>query len=82
MPVQNQTVQGRIPIPPKQPMPLDDGGEALVELTSFGRGNADETVKEPPFREFPEGSGASVSSITPMRRIAGDAVAAPAVPDA
>ncbi|HVT52106.1 MAG TPA: hypothetical protein VHE77_11080 [Dongiaceae bacterium] len=82
--VPNQTVQGRIPMPSKQPMPapLDESGEALVELTSFGRSNADETVKEPPFRESPEGSGASVSSITPMRRIAGDAVAAPALPDA
>ena len=46
------------------PAPLDEG-DALVELTSFGRGNAEEIVKEPPVA-----SGASVS---PIRRIAGDA---------
>src|SRR5581483_9539851 len=68
--VPNQTVQGRVPMSPSpkpMPAPLDEGGEASVELTSFGRGNADETVKE-----APEGSGASVSSITPIRRAAGD----------
>jgi len=83
--VPNQTVQGRVPMPPApkpMPAPLDEGGEALVELTSFGRGNSDETVKEPPLREPSEGSGASVSSITQMRRIAGDALASPALPDA
>ncbi len=49
--VPNQTVQGRIPTarPPKpMPAPLDEGGDALVELTSFARANADETVKERP----------------------------------
>jgi len=78
--VPNQTVQGRVPMSPSpkpMPAPLDEGGEALVELTSFGRGNADETVKE-----APEGSGASVSSITQIRRAAGDAVSSPALPDA
>lgn len=78
--VPNQTVQGRVPTPPKSmPAPIDEGSEALVELTSFGRANADETVKE--LREPSEAYGASVSSITQMRRIAGDAVASPAVPD-
>jgi hypothetical protein len=83
--VPNQTLQGRVPTPPPpkpMPAPLDEGGEALVELTSFGRSNADETVKEPPARDPAEGSVASVSSITPMRRIAGDAVASSALPDA
>ena len=82
--VPNQTVQGRVPPPvaKSMPAPLDEGGDALVELTSFGRSNADETVKEPPQREPAEGSGASVSSITQMRRIAGDAVASPALPEA
>jgi hypothetical protein len=81
--VPSQTVQGRVAPPPKpMPAPLDDGGDTLVELTSFGRGNADETVKEPPAKDASEGSGHSVSSITQMRRIAGDAVASPALPDA
>lgn len=79
--VPNLTVQGRVPMPaPKptsMPAPLDEGGEALVELTAFGRSNSDETVKEPP-----EGSGPTISSVTPMRRTAGDAVASPALPDA
>src|SRR5581483_10412425 len=42
--VPNQTVQGRVPMSPSpkpMPAPLDEGGEALVELTTFGRGNAD-----------------------------------------
>ena len=79
--VPNQTVQGRVPTPAKSvPAPMDEGSKALVELTSFGRANADETVKE--LREPSEASGGSVSSITQMRRIAGDAVASPAVPDA
>ncbi|HVZ01310.1 MAG TPA: hypothetical protein VHA35_17510 [Dongiaceae bacterium] len=81
--VPNQTVQGRVPPPPPKPMPAPlDEGDALVELTAFGRANADETVKEPPSRDPSEGAGASVSSITQMRRIAGDAVASPALPDA
>ncbi len=66
--VPNQTIQGRVAVPPRpakpMPAPLDEGGEALVELTSFGRGNAEEIVKEPP-----EVAGASVS---PIRRVAGD----------
>jgi hypothetical protein len=56
------------------PAPLDEGGDALVELTAFGRGNADETVKDPP-----EGSGATIAQ---MRRAAGDAVDGPATTDA
>ena len=78
--VPKQTVQGRIPVPAPKPMPAPlDEGDALVELTSFGRSNADETVKEPPLKDASAGSG---SSVTPMRRIAGDAVASPALPDA
>jgi hypothetical protein len=78
--VPNQTVQGRVPtprpLPRPMPAPLEEGGDALIELTSFGRGNADEIVKEPP-----EGSATSVSPITQMRRSAGDAGATPALPD-
>jgi hypothetical protein len=73
--VPNQTVQGRVPTSPSprpMPAPLDEGGDALVELTSFGRGNAEEIVKEPPVT-----TGASVS---PIRLAAGDA--GPALPDA
>jgi hypothetical protein len=72
--VPNQTVQGRVPAQPSpraMSVPLDEG-DALIELTSFGRGNAEETVKEPPVA-----SGASVS---PIRLVAGDA--GPALPDA
>jgi hypothetical protein len=71
--VPSQTVQGRVsppPAPRPMPTPLDEG-DALVELTSFGRGNAEEIVKEPPVA-----SGASVS---PIRLVAGDA--GPALPD-
>jgi hypothetical protein len=81
VPVPNQTIQGRVPnlrpMPRPMPAPLDEGNEALVELTAFGRGNADETVKDPP-----DGSGATISPIEKMRRIAGDAVANPAATDA
>jgi hypothetical protein len=57
---QAQTVQGRVPTPraatqPAEPRPLApkdrdsaDAGDALVELTSLGRGDADGIVKEPP----------------------------------
>jgi hypothetical protein len=69
--VPNQTVQGCVPTAPR-PMaaPLDEG-DALVELTSFGRGNAEEIVKEPPV--------ASNASVSPIRLVAGDA--GPALPD-
>lgn len=81
--VPKQTVQGRIPMPAPKPMPAPlDEGDALVELTSFGRSNADETVKEPPLKDASATPEPSVSSVTPMRRIAGDAVASPALPDA
>jgi hypothetical protein len=76
--VQNQTVQGRVSPPrPLKPMPapLDEGGEALVELTSFGLGNAEEVVKEPP-------TGPSVSPIAQMRRVGTDTIASTALPDA
>jgi len=76
--VPKPSVQGRIPMPPPKPMPAPlDEGDALVELTSFGRSNADETVKD-----ASTSSGPTISSVTPMRRIAGDAVASPALPDA
>lgn len=57
--VQPQTVQGRVPIPRATPKPAEpqpqppaetpgDAHEALVELTSLGRGDPEEIVKEPP----------------------------------
>ena len=49
--VQPQTVQGRIPTPPRAPKPAEpDGGdpEALVELTSMERTDPEDVVKEPP----------------------------------
>jgi len=76
--VPKPSVQGRIPMPALKPMPAPlDEGDALVELTSFGRSNADETVKD-----ASASAGPSISSVTPMRRAAGDAVASPALPDA
>jgi hypothetical protein len=48
--VQPQTVQGRIPTPrakPVEPQPPADA-EALVELTSLERTDAEDIVKEPP----------------------------------
>jgi len=47
-----QTVHGRVAVPKPAPRPVAEpnvaDSEALIELTAVGRGNADETVKEPP----------------------------------
>ena len=47
-----QTVHGRVAVPRPAPRPVAEpetaDGDALIELTSVGRGNADEIVKEPP----------------------------------
>ena len=47
-----QTVHGRVAVPKPAPHPGAEpdaaDSEALIELTAVGRGNADETVKEPP----------------------------------
>lgn len=79
--VPHQTIQGRVPTaaprPKPMPAPFDEGSDALVELTAFGRGNADATVTDPP-----EASNTAVSSIAQMRRIADDAIANPAATDA
>jgi hypothetical protein len=52
--VQPQTVQGRVLTPRAEPKPAapqaepSDANEALVELTSLGRGDPEDIVKEPP----------------------------------
>jgi hypothetical protein len=80
--VQRQTVQGRIPMP-QAPRPAepehdpavdpgaDDANEALVELTSMGRSDPEDIVKEPP--EIPT----PVAQI--IRRLSSDSAAAGAV---
>jgi len=67
--VPNQTIQGQVPqmktaSPIPEPAP-ESSGEALLELTSVGRGNSEQIVKEPP-----AGSGASTGSVAPIRRVA------------
>jgi hypothetical protein len=55
--IQSQTIQGRVQTPRAAPQPLEprpqpaperDAGDALVELTSLGRGDPEDIVKEPP----------------------------------
>jgi hypothetical protein len=77
-----QTVQGRVLTPrgapkPAEPQPQSpadhdaaDAGEALVELTSFGRGDPEDIVKEPPEISAP------VAQI--IRRLSDSAVASDA----
>lgn len=71
--VQPQTVQGRVSMPrPAKPAEPEhdaaDGSEALVELTSLGRSDPEDIVKEPP--EIP----APVAQI--IRRLSADSAAA------
>jgi hypothetical protein len=73
-----RTVQGRVPLDRPAPDPqAAQGGDALIELTAFGRANPGEIVKEPPERPEPAGT-----TVTQMRRLTGEAGASPAASDA